>query len=1259
MTISPLRHIRSSARAALVVTSVLLAALAYATPALAEARLVPHWTLESRAAPTNLPLEGEALIIVTAANTGDAVAPGDAAQPIKITDLLPPGVEAIRIQEAVSKGTPLAQAHGTGQCSAPQTKPLVCEFDNNDNLQPYEQVEVLIVVKTHLTSTSKPENSVRVEDGSEEAGGAKPAELNPARRLFSVATETNEPAHFGVEAFEMVPENENFEPDTEAGSHPFQMTTTFNLNTGLGSVPHTVQKLAPTAPALERNLSFKLPPGLIGNANVVGNPNAVKQCPDGSFGVLEEGGANFCEENTAVGVAAVTFNDPIGLGYHTYVVPVFNLVPAPGEPARFGFVVNKVPIILETSVRTGENYGVTVSVHNASQAVQVLSSRVTFWGVPREESHDGARGWACLGEGSYLTKSTHPPACEHPGLAQPTPFLMLPTACGPVETTVSGEAWNEETFAGVSYASPALEGCKALPFSPSIAVIPDTQAASTPTGLSVNVKVPQEEATLNPAAREEADIEKTRLELPEGLQANPGAAGGLLTCSDSKIGFNGLETGLNKQLELEKKFKLKEHLELEGQLENENFTDAAAICPESAKIGTVNINTPLLEHELTGAVYLAEQDTNPFKSPLVLYIVAEEPKSGVLVKLAGETSINPATGQLTSVFEHTPQTPFAELNLRLFDTARATQTTPAKCGSYAAHAEFSTWSSQEAKADEAKPPFPAESTFPIASGANGSSCPGSSLPFEPSIVAGSTNRQAGAYTPFTLKIRRPDGDAALKTISIALPPGLAAKIASVTPCPEPQAQEGTCGSESLIGESIARSGLGSSPYDLPGKVYLTGEYKGAPFGLSAVTEADAGPFQVGKVVVRSSIEINPNTAAATINTEAAQFYAQEEPWYGKEGEEKKFASTPETFGGLPDMLKGVPSQIKELEVIVNRPEFEFNPTSCESKTVKSTLTGYEGQSDSPESQFPIENCGALPFAPKLTASAGAQGSKEDGTEFKVTLESPGIGQANIHKVDLTIPALLPSRLSTIQKACLAATFEANPAACDEGSDIGEGIVTTPVFKNPLRGPAYLVSHGAAEFPDVEFVLQGEGVKIILDGKTDIKNKVTYSKFETSPDAPFTKFESIFPASPHSALTTNVPEDEHYNLCKHTLTIPTEITAYNGAQITQTTPVALIGCGEVKGVRVYKAAIKRHSVKGSTLTLVVKVPIAGRIFVTAPGLHTLKRSFSKAGTYKLTLHLGPKGQSAVVRKHRLRTRVDVRLAPNHGKGATTGVTVTFH
>ena len=1115
--------------------SVLLAALLGATPALAEeAHSAPHWRLESRPAPTNLPLEesgtpGEGLIVVTAANIGDAPVLTET-KPVTVTDTLPTGLEATAV-EAEHKATPKENGLSV-KCSS---VPLECTIASVPGivLAPYEQLEMVIKVKVHEKDPVELKNEVTVTGGEGPSGEPiPPASLPPSFRQLKVNGNGKE-TPFGVERFELTPENENFEPDTQAGSQPFQMTSTFDLNQTLETFEGLTE---PAAPALTKNLSFKLPPGLIGN------PKAVPQCDGVDFGAQAEGDINSCPNDTVVGVATVTLLSPIEpIGYRSTVVPVFNLVPAPGEPARFGFTSFHVQVVLDTAVRTGENYGVTVSVRYASEAVQVLGSRVTFWGVPGDPRHDQSRGWSCFEWGNLEA------GCGKE-LTQPAaPFLTLPTSCGPVTTTVGGDAWNGDELGthgeSLTYESPALEGCGKLPFDPSIEVEPDEHSASTPTGLTVKVNVPQK-TTLTAGELAEADIKSTTLKLPEGLQPSAGAANGLDTCGVTEAGFSGLATDTGSALE--------------NDLEKQSFTPAAATCPNAAKLGTVSIKTPLLPNEFTGSVYLAEQDTNPFASPLVLYVVAEEPASKVLVKLAGEVQIS-STGQLTSVFKNTPQAPFESLTLHLFNTEGAAQATPASCGSYHATAFFKTWSEEGGTPETERKSNP---EFEITSGPNGTPCPGAKLPFGPSIKVGPTNSQAAADTPFTLTIGRPDGQQALESIKMELPPGAAALISQATPCTEAQAETDSCPPESVVGHSTGVSGLGGDPVTLPGTLYLTGALKAtgkhgaAPFGLLDVTPATAGPFHLGDVNVLSTININENTTAATVTSEQ-----------------------------IPKFVKGVPAQLKELNVTVERPgnaPFEFNPTNCgEELKITGKLAGYEEGSSTISATYPLSNCASLPFAPKLTASVVGQGSKANGTTFSVKIESPGLGQANIHKVDLTIPAALPSRLTTIQKACLEAVFNANPAACDEGSVIGEAIVHTPVFKNPLRGPAYLVSHGGAAFPDVEFVLQGEGVTILLDGKTNIKNGITYSKFETSPDAPFTTFETVFPAGPHSALTPNVPEKEDFNLCKTSLALPTEITGQNGAFISQSTNVVVTGCGGVKhfiAVKLTRAQLLEKALK---------------------------------------------------------------------------------
>jgi hypothetical protein len=528
-------------------------------------------------------------------------------------------------------------------------------------------------------------------------------------------------------------------------------------------------------------------------------------------------------------------------------------------------------------------------------------------------------------------------------------------------------------------------------------------------------------------------------------------------------------------------------------------------------------------------VYLAAQEANAFGSLIALYIVAEDEILGLRVKLAGEGKLNQATGQITTSFTDTPQVPFEELALQLYGGPRGALSTPAQCATYTATTQFTAWTGALAEPDG--------EPFSITSGPNGGPCPTGPLPFAPSFTAGVPDPQAAAFTPFTLTIANPDADQRLQGLTMTLPDGVAALLSTVSPCQEPPAgQQWACGPASLIGHSTAWAGLGGEPVALPGTVYLTTGYGGAPFGLLDITPAVAGPYNLGNVDVRSRINVNPTTAQVTITSDP-----------------------------FPTFVQGIPADIKQLNVTVDRPGFEFNPTNCNPTAITGTLTGADAGSEPVSSPFQAQGCASLPFKPTLSASAAGKGSKTNGTSFNVTLESKGLGQANIAKVDLQLPKALSSRLPTLQKACLATTFNTNPAGCNETSIIGTATIHTPVLTNPLTGPAYLVARGQ-EFPDVEFVLQGEGITLLLDGKTQIKHGITYSRFETAPDAPFTRFETILPAGPHGILTPNVPENEHFSLCKTTPTMPTEITSQAGSTIKQTTPITLTGC---HGTAAYK------------------------------------------------------------------------------------------
>jgi hypothetical protein len=416
---------------------------------------------------------------------------------------------------------------------------------------------------------------------------------------------------------------------------------------------------------------------------------------------------------------------------------------------------------------------------------------------------------------------------------------------------------------------------------------------------------------------------------------------------------------------------------------------------------------------------------------------------------------------------------------------------------------------------------------------------GSSEPFEltgctpprfaPSFTAGTTDNQAGAFSPTTVTVSRTDQDEDLQRIAVRLPPGLWGMISRVQRCAEAQAQAAACAPQSEIGSVSVLAGPGADPLLLNGSVYLTGPYEGAPFGLSIVVPAVAGPLDLGAIDVRAAVDVDPTTGALTITSDP-----------------------------LPQSVDGVPLQVKTVSLDIEREGFTFNPTDCSRLTIEGMLTSAQGATAAVSSPFQAANCATLPFKPKLTALTHARPTKADGAYLHVKVAS-GPGQANIAKLKVDLPKQLPSRLTTLHKACVASVFETNPAACPAASVVGAATVVTPVLNNPLTGPAYLVSHGGEAFPDLEIVLQGEGVLLRLDGQTSIKAGVTSSTFKALPDAPISTFDLVLATGPHSALAFDLPAKAKGSMCDQKLAMPIAITGQNGAVIKSTTTIAVSGC----------------------------------------------------------------------------------------------------
>jgi hypothetical protein len=796
-------------------------------------------------------------------------------------------------------------------------------------------------------------------------------------------------------------------------------------------------------------------------------------------------------------------------------------------PAEFGFNVAGLGIVAHIvgQVRTGLDYGLSAEVASIIQRGGVRGSKLTLWGNPTDVSHDAERGHCRNNAREAVEIEAHEIAegkiaegiCAVPRTKKP--LLTMPGSCtgSPLLATMHADSWQEpqRLVEPAPAEAPAVTGCERLDFRPTISLQPDTATADSPSGLAVDLKVPQEEHFGGLA---EANLKNAVVTLPPGLTVNPAEANGLVACPES--GGEGFDL----------------------------HAPGPAHCPEASKIGSVEVETPLLEHTMKGWVYLAQQNANPFGSLLAIYVVVEG--SGAVIKLAGHLELGEPgasnglqPGQLRTTFDETPQLPFSDFKLKFFGGPRAPLLTPSACGTFQTTSVLTPWSGNVSAT--------LSSPFTITTGCGGS--------FAPSFTAGTTNNQAGGTGPLSVTFSRQDGEQRLAGVTLHMPPGLIGKIAGIPLCGEAQANAGTCSSASQIGTATAGVGAGPSPFYVPepgqpaNPVYLTGPYKGAPFGLSIVTHAIAGPFDLGNVIVRAAITVDPQTAQITVTSDP-----------------------------LPTILKGIPLDVRTVNVTVDRPGFMTNPTNCEPFALAGTITSTQGGAAGVSSHFQAANCANLPFKPGFSATTAGNGNFKGASLDVKIAQKPG--EVAIHKVDTQLPLALPSRLVTLQKACTEAQFAANPAGCPSASNVGTATVTTPVLNVPLTGPAYLVSHGGAAFPDLDIILQGEGVTIVLTGNTDIKKGITYARFDTVPDAPITSFELNLPGGPGALLaatknpcapTKTVTVTKHVTRrsrghVKHMtvkvkkaiaepLLMPTTITGQNGAVVTQATRIAVTGC----------------------------------------------------------------------------------------------------
>jgi hypothetical protein len=924
--------------------------------------------------------------------------------------------------------------------------------------------------------------------------------------LMTVLAGITAPAHasFGIAAFDQqIQADASGSAFSQAGGHPYAISTDIDLNKlydyKTGGVPRD-----PDA----KDVIVELPPGLFGN------PAATAQCtlaqlvpinPVYIFAPPE------CPIGSQVGTIILKVEFLKG---HVVplATPLFNMVPPTSAPAQFGFNVLGVPITLEGNVRNGGDFGVNVGSYSIPMTLPLAGIEVTFWGVPADPSHDHSRcHWygfyrtaECENQGEYATPQSDP--------EPPRAFLTMPTSCtaaGSMETRVIADSWAEPGVwfrsSVINHAPPAyplqpsewgaplgVVGCEQTPFRPSISVQPTNAQADTPSGLNIDIALPQD-GLLNPSGLATADVKKAVVTLPEGESVSPSAADGLGSCTPAQI---GLDTG------------------------------APATCPNSSKLGSVELETPLLNSPLHGSVYLGKPECGPCGVAddlagrlLKLYIVIEG--HGVILKLPGRVELDPVNGQITTTFDNNPQLPFSHLKLDFKAGPRSPLVNPRTCGTFMTRAELTPWSGN--------PAVTVETPFQIASGPEGRPCPSATQAFAPGFAAGTTNNQAGAFSPFSLTFSRTDGEQQLGGVSVKLPIGLIGTLSGIPLCEEPAATAGTCSPASEIGSLVVGTGAGANPfYVTGGKVFLTTAYKGAPFGLSVVVAAKAGPFDLGTVVVRGTVGIDPHTAQLTVTTDP-----------------------------LPTILDGIPLDLRAIHVSIDKSGFIFNPTNCDPMSLGGTLSGGAGGIEQVSNGFQVTNCGALKFQPRFSVSTSGKTSRKAGASLAAKLAYPKTPQgteANIAKVKVSLPKQLPSRLTTLQKACPAETFETNPAACPAASRIGAAKAITPVLPVPLTGPVYFVSHGGEAFPDLVVVLQGYGVTVNLIGTTFIsKAGITSTTFKQVPDVPVGSFELHLPQGPNSALAANG------NLCASRLKMPTTFIAQDGAQIHTNTSINTTGC----------------------------------------------------------------------------------------------------
>ncbi len=807
------------------------------------------------------------------------------------------------------------------------------------------------------------------------------------------------------------------------------------------------------------------------------NPQATPQCALSIF----ETNALLCPAGSQVGTSAITVSIlgiPAPPTPPLTLVPVYNIDPPNGESARFGFNAVGSNVYLRAGVAWDGDYHeyFTIDAPKPPAGV-ILKNRLVFNGQ--------------AGDGTFITT---PSTCFDPSTSPYqhvySTFLRADSYESPNPNFPDGSPFIESSLPPGT----APTGCAKVPFDPTVSVKPGVAQTDSPDGTTVGVNVPFDPS----ASIANSNLKTAKVTLPPGMGLNPSAANGLQACTDAQFGKG---------------------------------TTNPVACPAASQIGTVSIQTPPLPPDsLPGNVYLGQPLGNDPTSgdEFRIFVDAESARYGISARLIGHVSADPQTGQLTTTFADNPQVPFSSFQLHFDGGPTAALSTPDTCGPHTTTTALTPWSGN--------PDATPSGSFTLSSAPGGGSCPKAlaARPFAPSFAAASLDKQGGAFTDFTVNLTRPDGAQELKRINVDLPPGLVARLAGVSYCPEAAiaaaathsgaAEKSTpsCPDQSLIGTVGIEAGAGSSPLHIDGKVYLAGPYKGAPLSLVVVTPATAGPFDLGTVVVRVALHVDPTTA---------QIHAVSDP--------------------IPHVFGGVKLDIRSVEVRIDRDRFALNPTNCDPMAVGGALFGGAADPSNPAAFFPdpvstpfqVRGCDRLSFGPKLFLRL--YGHKKDfrrngHPKLRGVLITQS-GDANISRVAVTLPKGVLLDQSHIRTVCTRAQFAAS--ACPADSVYGYATAFTPLLDKPLSGPVYLMP-GNNPLPDLVAALHGQ-VDFNLVGRIDVSRKAQLrSTFDAVPDVPVSKFVLLMQGGKRGLL---VPSR---NLCAKRYKVVAKISGQNGKTANQ-------------------------------------------------------------------------------------------------------------